>query len=53
MAPLQPLAGVRPRLDVIPGGPLIEDLAGSLWALAARGEPTDGAARDAAPLADG
>jgi cellulose biosynthesis protein BcsQ len=50
-APLRPLEAVRPNLDVVPGGALIEDMAGALAARAIRGDPTDTAVRDAlAPL---
>lgn len=51
-APLEPLREVRPGLDVICGGELIEDLSSALTARSQRGKETAGAVRDQlAPLA--
>lgn len=50
---LQPLADVRPGLDVVCGGELTEDMAGALYARGLRGERVATAVRDSlAPLAE-
>lgn len=46
-APLVPLRDVRPNLDVVPGGELVEDMAATLYARGSRGQSVTGAIRDA------
>jgi cellulose biosynthesis protein BcsQ len=52
--PLVPLREVRPNLDVVPGGELVEDMAGALYARGSRrGQSVVGAVNDAlARIAD-
>jgi len=46
-APLEPLREVRPNLDVIPGGELVEDMAATLYSRGTRGQSVNGAVNDA------
>lgn len=52
-AKLEPQRGIRERLDVVPGGDLVEDMAGALYARGTRGVATESAVLNAvAPIAD-
>jgi cellulose biosynthesis protein BcsQ len=44
---LRPLCEVRPGLDVIAGGEMVDDMTGALYARGVRGESVAGAVRDA------
>lgn len=49
---LQPLRDVRPGLDVIAGGDMVDDMTGTLYSRGVRGESVSGAVNDAvAPIA--
>lgn len=51
--PLVPLRDVRPGLDVVPGGELVEDMAATLYSRGTRGQTVTAAVHDAvAPLAN-